>query len=262
MIELVTHKDLSRCQSLPFCYLCGKEFSPEDQVNRDHVPPKAIFSLEDRANPLILPTHEKCNSDQSVPDEHISQLVSFLHGSGPTEAALRLDVEAAHVEGIEQPFGLLRGTDLDRIVWRWVKAFHAALYQRALDVQGKANIHVPFPRARKEDGKLLYERVLPQQRSIAEELKKSRLAKTLDRIECYCGKCIYECTWVTGDRGKQVCMLALKIYDWEKLAEPRVPASRGCVGIYQPVDGRPPNATKATKLELPPSPSHPLDPFG
>jgi hypothetical protein len=73
MASLLTHKDLQAVRDLSFCYLCGNQFDPNDQVNRDHVPPKSIFARHDR-RPLTLRTHVDCDSAHKRTDEKIGQL--------------------------------------------------------------------------------------------------------------------------------------------------------------------------------------------
>jgi len=77
---LSTHRTLQEASQLPFCYLCGHEFSSSDEKDRDHVPPSGLFAKADGAFPLILPTHPRCNQGRSPEDQAIGQLVGVLHG--------------------------------------------------------------------------------------------------------------------------------------------------------------------------------------
>jgi len=120
MIEIATQKDLALVQSTGFCYLCGKKYVLGDETTKDHVPPKTIFSKEDRKNPLILPTCSKCNQDQSQYDEMTGQLMSFFHGAPPSPQRLRLSLRTGKVihDGTRIAFTNL---NLNEIVWRWIR---------------------------------------------------------------------------------------------------------------------------------------------
>jgi hypothetical protein len=82
MVSLSTQQQLRAAQDLPFCYLCGVDFKRGDHTNRDHVPPKSVFSLLDR-QPLILRTHRNCNQLHSLKDEKIGQLIALKQGRIP-----------------------------------------------------------------------------------------------------------------------------------------------------------------------------------
>ena len=84
MVELVNQKALRSVRNLPFCYLCGRDFHPGEDLNHDHVPPKTIFAVADR-QPLMLQTHVLCNSRQSLIDEKIGQLISLQRGEAPDQ---------------------------------------------------------------------------------------------------------------------------------------------------------------------------------
>jgi hypothetical protein len=53
-VLLTTHKALQGIQKLSFCYLCSRELSSPEAINRDHVPPSGLFAFADRDPPLIL----------------------------------------------------------------------------------------------------------------------------------------------------------------------------------------------------------------
>jgi len=186
MIEIVTQKDLAALQAMTFCYLCGKEYGPDDETNRDHIPPKTIFLTEDRNTPLILPACEGCNQDQSQHDEMVGQLISFLHRTPPRPEQLRLNIRGGRVTQDGSPIAFAQNLNLEEIVWRWVRGFHAALYGEYLPQNiKKRRVHVPFQRGTVDkDNKISYEPLLPQVAVIVEEIKKNRMTRTLDRIEC------------------------------------------------------------------------------
>ena len=145
---------------------------------------------------------------------------------------------------------------------RWVRACHAALYGKALPRQGvKRNIHPPMPTGQLEDGKVIFDKDLPQHAKFVEVIRRNRLAGCLDRIEAWNGRFTYECVWACADRGQWLCMWAMRIYDWERLGSSWPTERRGCTGFYWPPDGKPRDATTGTALEFPVSSDHPLDPF-
>ncbi|MFZ0847119.1 MAG: hypothetical protein WAM62_15140, partial [Pseudolabrys sp.] len=75
MISLTTQKDFRAVQTLPFCYLCGNDFVEGDEINRDHVPAQSAIAKRDR-DPLVLPTHVRCNGAHQLDDEKIGQLIA------------------------------------------------------------------------------------------------------------------------------------------------------------------------------------------
>ena len=262
MPVLHSQRELRACQRLPFCYLCGEGFGPEAVSTRDHVPPKAIFACKDRVNPLILPAHTDCNERESVRDELLGQLVALLHGRRPAPGRLRLRVGWTKLPGSGGLAAIMYGCDLRPLVWRCVKGFHAALYKEFLLVDGRANVHLPFPEGRRMQGsKIVFCPILPQQAIIAEELRKNRLAKTIDRLTCWAGRCVYECTWVRSDTGEWLCMFGLRLYNWEHLGDIHHFPRRGCVGLYCASKGRPALGTRGTTLNFTCPTQHPLDPF-
>jgi hypothetical protein len=144
VIELRSQKDLRAAQSIGFCCICGKQFAQGEKRTRQHAPPKAIFAAADRTPPLILPAHEKCNGDQSPLDKVIGQLVAVLHGEYPAPEDLKLDVGVFPVKGGEATAGV-KGLPLTKIIFRWARSFHAALYHEYLPDRG-GYVHLPFLR--------------------------------------------------------------------------------------------------------------------
>jgi hypothetical protein len=51
------------------CYICAEAIDPEDR-DMDHVPPKGLFNIKDRANLIKLPTHRACNQSFAKDDEY------------------------------------------------------------------------------------------------------------------------------------------------------------------------------------------------
>lgn len=263
MPSLTTQSQLTAVQKLEFCYLCGNPIEGPESVTRDHVPPKSIFSIADRTPPLILPTHRRCNQGESILDERIGQLLASIHGRIPSPGRLRL-----HLSGHEDPdtgerVALLTNVNLMAVINRWLRGFHAALYNQYLPDTPEVAILPPFPRARMENETLTWDELLPQYPRFVEHLKKNRETASVDQIIAFNGKCRYECTWDKTDDGKHwLCVFGLQIYDWIKMADDTPAPPRGCVGAYMPAAGRPNNATVSTCLEFPVRNADPLNPFG
>lgn len=269
MPELTTQNDFRCVQELPFCYLCGNVFSKEVEQDRDHVPPRSIFATQDRDVPLILPTHPHCNRAQSDYDEIVGQLVAAIHGKYPKPTNMKLDVQVAECADTGAQSAWLSGTNLHRIVCRWLRAFHAALYREYLpDNVGPPDgtmfsFDPPFPVGHVDkDGEISVDAISPHHTYFVAQVKRNRTAGRLDRIVCFNGKCVYECVWDKADGGQPICIFALNLYDWSALANTVDFPKRGCVGVYLPAKGRPLDATPATSIDLPISNIEKLDPFG
>lgn len=260
MPELCTQASVRPAQDLPFCYLCGQSISAGEN-HPDHVPPKAIFSLVDRDFPLKVAAHKECNNPQSQQDEVIGQLIAAVHGKHPRPERARLKKSVFTISDTDTPFLGFIGTNLAGQIWRWIRGFHAALYSEHLPEDTKAAIHPPFPSGTLEQDGFTIEKIKEQQLLFVEIIKKNRIARCLDRIVCNNSKCTYECVWVQMDNGPWACVFALEIYDWTRLADKHFP-TRGCVGWYQPMQGRPAGGTKWTALEFPLANLEPLNPFG
>ncbi|MHB1098787.1 MAG: hypothetical protein ACYCZR_04455 [Burkholderiales bacterium] len=252
------HKDLQAVRNLPFCYVCGLDFLSEEAKNADHVPAKACFAKVDRAPPLILSTHNACNGEngQNLIDEKMGQLISLKHGPVPKKRDRKLQIvptKHGHAVG---------NLDIRGAVWRWVRGFHAALYQLPLFASAPHAIDTPFQVVRNVDGTIKVESLRPQHRKFVEIIKLNRRLDQLDSIRCNNGKLKYECTWIKSDEGIQLCVFALDLYDWKELGRFGNHA-QGCVGWYRLQDGSAPhNATQGKVSQIQPPNSEPLDPFG
>jgi hypothetical protein len=219
--------------------------------NRDHVPPNAIFAKQDRNHPLILPTHERCNQMESQSDEVIGQIVSLCHGRAPREDRLRFKPNVVRVDN--RAIGCIRGVQLEKTVWRWVRGFHAALYGEYVPSDRGGHIMLPMPRLdRGNDDN--------DRARLSEAVKRNRCAGSVDRIVIRNGKCVYECFWDHLDDGRCMCVFALRLYDWEKLGL-QTGTRRGCVGYYCPGGRAPADGSQTTELVFPTCNRSPLDPF-
>lgn len=259
MRQLVSQQDLRTVQRLPFCYLCGKPFGPDDQTDRDHVPPRKLFLAADRSPTLWLPTHKACNGGQNLADEKIGQLIALRYGQVPAEPKNRRLAFA-----IGEGLGAVVNCDVDGAVWRWIRGFHAALYAQLLTLPIRGALVTPFPRARLVEGPIEVEPLLPQHAGFVRTIKQNRAAGALDRIAANGGKLVYECVWAQAENdGPWLCIFALDLYDWKDMGATGVFAARGCAGFYHLPSGlRPAQATLAVEPALDVANRDPLDPFG
>lgn len=259
VIQLRSQQELRAARCIGFCCICGNQFADREKRTRQHVPPKAIFAVADRTPPLILPAHEKCNNEQSSLDTVIGQLVAVLHQKHPSPEDVKLDVGMFHVKSGEPTAGV-QGLPLTRIIFRWARCFHAALYREYLPDRG-GTIFPPFPEGDLIDGRLVYRKIPASRPLFTDVFKQQVKAGRTDAVICYNGKCHYRCTWLNLDPPndhRTFCLFALRLYNWEVLSDPQLPR-RGCIGTYEaPI---PPDAARGTQLVIPAPNSSPLDPF-
>jgi hypothetical protein len=257
MIKISTEAELKRAANPGFCYFCCQPWSDELRQNRDHVPNRAIFTKTDRTRPLILRVHERCNSVHSAEDEAIGQLVSVLHHLGGSPPRLnKLETFPVQLPGHDQPVGVIENFPLPRIVARWVRAFHSALYREPLHSYG-GNVYPPFGGTDDLATKPEVAQVVPK---LVSEIRRNRAVRKIDWINCYNGKCRYECFWSTLNNGKIVCVWALSLYDWEKLGRTPNYPGHTCVGLYG-ADRVPSGASRGTSLIVLPTGTDPLQAF-
>lgn len=226
MVSLITQNERRAIQGLPFCYLCGQTFRDNDSRNRDHVPPNSIFQVDHR-DPLILPTHEVCNSAHKLIDEKMSQLIGILYGKIPSDSQHR------HLN-FDFQIGALTNLDVDAAIWRWITGFHAALYgESVLDIHHNGGLVTPFPRGQTVDGQPVVDPIPPQHLTFVRAIKDNRAINNLDRIHCNKGNLIYECVWNQADNnGQWMCFFALEVCDWKELGKTQDYEARGCAGFY------------------------------
>jgi hypothetical protein len=188
----------------------------------------------------------------------MGQLVSLIHGKMPRPNMLNTKLIA--LVGSLSP-KLFIELDVKSAIWRWIRGFHAALYQEYLPDSTMRAIHVPAPSFKRHGSRIVLDDRLRQHIEFVKELKKNRQVGRVDSIICRNGKCIYECVWAKADNGFWVCCFALQIYNWKELGSEDHP-QRGCVGLYIPVSGCPSLGTKGMMIEIPYSNLDPLDAFG
>jgi hypothetical protein len=262
MPEILNQHSARAAQKLAFCYLCGEAFDdgPGRMNHPDHVPPKRLFAAADRNFPVKVSSHESCNNQLSGRDEVIAQLVAAVHGKYPSPGNVKLRFKKLKTESIENEYFGVVGVHIEHEVIRWVRGFHAALYGEFLVDQPSSQfcVSLPFPRLLSDE--TLTDGLLRNHVSFVAEIKRNRLAGRLDRIISNREKCVYECVWSKSDDGQDVCIFALKLYEWSRLADRRLDR-RSCVGLYHPREGRPKTATQATTLEMPIAHIEVLDAF-
>jgi len=229
---------------------------------RDHVPPKKIFKSSDRSWPLILPAHEKCNSELSMSDEQAKELVAALH-SGPVSTPPTRTRPVGVVKRLGEPTGgLLQGLPLGQIIARILRGCHAALYRDYLPLDTENMILTPLPKFDSKTGEIAEETFLPQHELFCNQLKNNRKIQNVDRIHAYNGNFRFEAVWLTADGVTNVAAFGIDIYNWHKLGDEVLGRSQGCVGSYR-IKGNivPKGASVATQLELPFRYHEPLNPF-
>lgn len=244
-----SQSQLRESQRIEFCYLCGHplELAP---CNRDHVPPKRMFAVEDRLNPLVLPTHERCNHHWHAADEQTCDLFSLFNGrefGGRNQPSLQV-VSLKEGEG-DTPYLATSSLNLIVVVRRWIHAFHTALYREFLPLDTPMDIGLPFPSSDTPDFEAL-SGLRHLHEKISWKLLNHRLMNRVDRIRIYNSKCDYFCVWSKMDSGKSCCMFALRVHSWENLVDTRLGPKAACMGLYIPVAGRPEAASKAVEIEL------------
>ena len=228
MIELLYQKHFRPLQKLSFCYLCGRDFRAGDNINLDHVPPKAAFAKRDR-DPLQLPTHYDCNHMHRLNDEKVGQLIAMRRGQVPSVKNRRLRFRTFPDLGITAFTNL----DVEGAAFRWVMGFHAALYQEPMPREAHATIFTPFVKAESwGGGSPLLQPTIPEYDRIVATVSMQRERLNADRISCNRGHLLYECVWSQADTGEWLCSFLLDICDWKELGSmPRL-GVRDCAGMY------------------------------
>lgn len=263
MPSLTTPAQLRGVLRLPFCYLCGKPFVQGDEKSKDHVPPKACFAMGDRNVPLQLPTHRVCNGIHNLLDEKIGQVVSLKHGRVPPVRNRKLEFQFFPPLGKKDVAGAVTNVDIKGAIRRWIRGFHAALYQQPILEGTNYAIETPFPTARLTPSGPEFDPLRPQHALFVETLKVNRAARNIDCIQSNNQKMTYECVWAQSDTGPWICIFGLDLYAWKDLGDVRNFSGRGCAGSYAMPSGvAPALATRATRLNVLIPNYDPLDPFG
>jgi len=264
MLEIITEKQAKEVFKLDFCYMCGEPFTKANPSTRDHVPPKRIFLPEDSNWPLILPAHEKCNSDLSVSDEQAKGLLKFLHPTNAGNLPLKTKIIGTIKRDNKQVGILLKGLSLRKIVVKILRACHTALYNEYLTPQTNNMILMPLPIFDPKTGNIAEETHHPQHEMFCKLLKDNRKISNVDKIQAYNGKFCFEAVWSrTDDNITNFAVFGINIYNWHRLANKVLGHSQGCFGVYGISKSTIPNkASVAHKsIELPFTYCEPLNPF-
>ncbi len=264
MTEIVTRQQAREVMRLDFCYVCGEPFTEDNPRTRDHVPPRSVFQSEDRNWPLILPAHDRCNSEYSFSDEQAQGLVALVHASGDGVPPLGTEVTGIEDEQGELCGAAMTGLNLSRIVAKILRACYAALYGEFLrEDQTNRAIILPLPILDRETLDVHASEQYQMHEPLCKILKDNRQVGNIDRIEAYNGKFCFHTVWVTADDGvHHVGIFAIDLYGWHGLADEMVGTPQGCFGTYRLSKTSPPvGASIATELELPYRYSQPRNPF-
>jgi hypothetical protein len=259
MPTLAAARDFRSVQTMPFCYVCGEQFAHGARYSRDHIPARSVFAARDREPPLWLPTHRSCNEDRSRNDQLVGQLIGLRRYAIPSPRDRQLKIA---VFGPQR--GAVTNVDLDAIIWRWVRGFHAALYREYFpaDLPRRA-LQTPLPRGRLVLGDPQIETLPAQHFAFVEVIKSNRIRSNLDSIVSNNRKLRYECVWAKFDSADVwLCIFALDLYEWRDLGLTPGQPARGCVGCYVLQSGRPPTvATRAVTGSIMVPNLDPYDPF-
>jgi hypothetical protein len=173
-------------------------------------------------------------------DVKTAQLIGITRGQKFKRNHVALNVAPWPSAEHEQPIGILSNLDLGAEIWRWVRGFHAALYQSYLPADRLHGICEPVPKGDLTPrGLQVIDR--PHIRDAMKQvLLLSLEAEQIDVIRSNSGKLLYSCVWVLPPLDESWgCCFGLKVYDWKNVGDPRFPR-RDCFGWYT-IDGAPPD---------------------
>lgn len=265
-ISLTRQGHVRRHRDHPFCYICGEGFTGDQVVNRDHVPPENIFLVEDRVNfPLKMNVHKACHDRYCEEDERVGQLMQATRGEMPTPERDRRGLEPHQLQnGQVIPILRAESLDLNRAFFRYVRAFHAALYDQPLPEDTKHALHSPAIEFVPEEGTgrpLFFDRRLKDQSMISCIFRQNvEDGLAMDAVVAYNMAMIYECFWRTDPSGPTECFFCLRIYNSNEMGAVQLYGRRACVGRYRP----PPSGLPAQRAKC--LPFRPcvtcLDPYG
>ena len=264
VVSLTTQRDARAVRDLPFCYICGNSIDASDSINYDHVPPESIFDKIDRNFPLKLAIHEKqCHSPMNLDDEVLGQLIALIHGKQPSEKNDKLKIAIYQKSDTGSLMATFNQRNIEFLLRRWIKGFHAALYREPLATDTKFAIQTPFPSGVVKDGQVIEDPIRDQHFKFIECIKRNRAAGNLDSIVTNNGKLRYECVWDRLSNNSWACIFSIDLYGWKNLGDVNNFMPRGCAGLYSSPTGMVPKiASKATQLEFNVENSDAADPFG
>ena len=259
MVAMTTQMAFREVQSLPFCYVCARNFVPADNKDRDHIPAQAVSDKHDLTPTLWLPTHKSCNAGHAVLDQKIGQLVALKRHQVPTKRDRQLRFRM-----FQPDVGAVENLDIRSVVWRWVRGFHAALYREPLPTTWFFSaLQTPFPSMTPTTSGPKIDPLPRQHLAFVETIKVQRAKLDLDTIKSNNGKLTYDCVWSQADiGGSWLCIFALNLYDWKDLGVTPGQLARGCAGFYQLPSGLPPpGGTRAVATPIIIPNMDRLDPF-
>lgn len=259
-----TQRDFRKAKQLPFCYLCGQAFDRTTKVKdqkktRDHVPSKKIFSeLERKRDPLIVPAHGKCNGKWSEVDEVMK--LSFCVDDLDRSLLHKKQVILKHADGRETVGSQL--PELRDVIWRYVRALHAAIHQEFLPDDTDRSVCAPLPDADLINGTLVPTPIAEQFRGFVRTIKVARATGQTRTLSAFGGAFIYEWAWFRSD-AHALCLFAMDCVEWKHCGDPSWGELRACVGHYA-LHTLPERATFAKPCSEVPvvENSDPLDAFG
>ncbi len=144
--------------------------------------------MEDRVHPLILTTHRSCNNAHHLTDDQMGQLVAFLHGKAPAERSRPIGLTEVQVGDGGSKRAVVTGVNLDAALWRWIRGFHAALYQQLLGANVQRSISSPLQRGAIRANRILVEPVRIQHYLFTRILKLNVQEDNCDEILANRGK--------------------------------------------------------------------------
>jgi hypothetical protein len=133
-----------------------------------------------------------------------------------------------------------RGVNIEAEIWRWVRAFHSALYREFLPADSLPDIHGPSPcflEGQPVEFKPPSKKRLQLNLAMNNHIKADRF----DEITSNNEKLRYLCVWLPQrETGNCECMFALSVNSWTGFADERA-GDLGCVGHYAMPRIAPPN---------------------
>ena len=229
-------------------------------VNRDHCPPKGFFAPEDRQNfPILLPTHEICNSSWKVADELIGIIADALHIRKRSMDALHTGKLHAEIVSLgKRPATAISNLPIAPMAARIVRGMHALLYKEFLPVSTASRFHIPLPEADTETKRI--REPLEQSFTFSGVIRKALISHTADVVRAYNGKFKYACTWERFANGTPFCITCFDIYSFHTLSPPVSNFPKSFIGMYIP-DSQPKGTIQASGLEIELTQEELLDPW-
>jgi hypothetical protein len=249
-ISITRQPDVRRHLKHPFCYFCGREFEAADAqvTNHDHVPPEKLIVVDDRSNfPLKMKVHLACHKPYSTEDERIIQIIRAGRGEHPKPGQDRTGVEFLQLrDGRMIPYIRNQHLDLNKAFFRYVRGFHAALYDQFLPLNTDRAVHLPMVEFSLDDQehqiRLFTDREI-QHATLGGMFKLSLDdGAEMDAVVTYNGAMIYECMWRLDPEDRAECIFCLRLYDLTDLGPVDLLPRRALLGLYRPVAGIPPKA--------------------